>query len=128
MYESIIRKRNIRFSAFPVIDLFPLEVLYGRLFSIPWTIHKPKNLQGLAGLLTNERRKFQMYSRLYERASLGKQDEKVLAGAFAHMTDAIIGGRKRFEQEWKKVLNAKMEYKIIWKPVKKAGRSKSRAD
>jgi hypothetical protein len=127
MHESIILKHDVEFTAFPVIDVFPLELLYTRLFSLPWKIHKPKNVQALAGLITNERLKFLMYARLYERASLGQPDDKVLAQSLVTLTDSIMGGRKHFEREWKKILGAKMEYKISWNRVKRRSK-KAKSD
>jgi hypothetical protein len=114
MYDSIIRKRDVEFTVFPVIDLFPLEVLYTRLFSTPWAILRPKNLSALAELLTMERRKLAMYQRLFDQAALGAHDDNVLAGAFATMSKTIVGGRKRLEKQWRKILDARLDMKLVW--------------
>lgn len=125
MHDAIIRNKNVEFSAVPVIDLFPLEVLYTRLFSIPWTIHKPKNLQALATLLTNERRKLMMYQRLFDQGATVKPDSEVLAGAFVTLSTAIVGSRGRLEKAWREVLGAKNEYKLVWKTNKRRRKTES---
>lgn len=123
MHESIFRGKIVEFSAFPVIDLFPLEVLYTQLFAIPWSILKPKNLGALAELLTNERRKLMMYQRIFDQIALGKPDDQVLRRAFAAMSKAIVGSRKRLEQHWRKVVDAELEFKLVWKRGKKRAKS-----
>jgi hypothetical protein len=114
LHDSVILQKDVEFTSIPILDLLPLEVLYTRLFSIPWTIHKPKNLQALAMLLTNERRKLMLYQRLFDQAALAKPDGEILAGAFASLSSAIVGSRKFLEKEWHKVLGAKIEYKLVW--------------
>ncbi|MEJ0091473.1 MAG: hypothetical protein WDM80_17230 [Limisphaerales bacterium] len=114
MYDSVVLNKKVTFSALPVIDLFPLEVLYTRLFSIPWRIHKPETLRATAELLTAERRNFILYQRLFDQASLAKPDSAILAGAFAAFSKAIVESRKEFKKHWQNVLGAKIEYELIW--------------
>jgi len=124
MYTSVIRGRNVEFSAVPVIDVFPLEVLYTRLFSTPWTILKPRNLNALAVLLTQERRMLMLYQRVFDQVAQGKRDDQVLGDAFTSLSTMIVQRRAQLKKNWKKVLNAKFELKLTWKP--KRGRAKGK--
>lgn len=114
IYRATVGKAEVEFTALPFIDLFPLEVLYTRLFSVPWKILKPANLNALAQLLTAERRQLAMYQRVFDQISLGSPDSKALAQAFTGMSKFVLGGRKRFEREWQKVLGAPFETKLVW--------------
>lgn len=122
MYNSVVLNKEVEFSSLPVVDLFPLEVLYTRLFSIPWRIHKPQNLRMIAELLTAERRNFIMYQRLFDQASLSRPDGEILAGAFATFSKAIVESRKEFKKHWQEVLGAKIEYQLIWGKKKRPGK------
>jgi hypothetical protein len=131
IYRAALGKTKVEFTTFPFIDLFPLEVLYTRIFSVPWRILKPENLDALARLLTAERRKLAMYQRVFDQITLGPRDSNAMATAFTAMSDMVAGGRKRFEKEWRKVLGARFELKLKWgsknarpKPTQKKGKAK----
>lgn len=127
MYNSVVLNKRVSFSVLPIIDLFPLEVLYTRLFSVPWRIHKPKNLGMLAELLTSERRKLAMYQRLFDQASLAKPDSEIVAGAFTTFSKAIIENKKHIKKHWQKILSAKIEYKLVWGDGKQSQRKRKKA-
>jgi hypothetical protein len=64
-----------------------------------------------------------MYQRIFDQIALGKPDDQVLRGAFAAMSEAIVGSRKRLEQHWRKVVDADLKFKLVWKRRDKIAKS-----
>ena len=108
------------------VDLYHVELLYGRLLTIGWSDLPFESIQSLLGIIGDIRERFLFVQKLWERIELGVLGGEETLQGLVTVCEAITILKDGFQLTWDDLADSLSDVKLV-KTKKRARKRKSKA-